>query len=351
MPSINAKLFEKIVTFQIQLKRLDAGTRKRVVTVLEKLQKDLISEVSGQEITGLSKASINAKLKDISTILVDYYSQAEDILDQDLKGLAKAQTKQAVKSLQETVFINTDVNIPTETLIDRVVKNTLITGGPISSWWQRQTDDLKFKLGNAIRQGVLLNETNQQIIARIVGKGAEPGILPIARRNAAALVQTAVAGVANDARQLVYERNDDIIKSFVWFTALDSHVCPLCMGRSGKEWKNNKERTPIGHSIPLEIPPIHYNDRCLLLPRTLTFEEMGIELPETPVGTRASSLGQIDGNTTFDEYLKMVPQSQQDEMLGKGRAQLWRDKKITLNDLLDGQGRELTLAELEEKHL
>jgi hypothetical protein len=37
-------------------------------------------------------------------------------------------------------------------------------------------------------------------------------------------------------------------------------------------------------------------------------------------------------------------------MLGKGRAQLWRDGKITLQDLLNAQGVPLTLRELREKY-
>ena len=39
-----------------------------------------------------------------------------------------------------------------------------------------------------------------------------------------------------------------------------------------------------------------------------------------------------------------------DEQLGAGRAQLWREGKITLKDLLDGKGRELTLDELRDKY-
>lgn len=37
-------------------------------------------------------------------------------------------------------------------------------------------------------------------------------------------------------------------------------------------------------------------------------------------------------------------------MLGKGRADLFREGKISLNQLLDGQGRELTLKELQQKY-
>jgi hypothetical protein len=66
--------------------------------------------------------------------------------------------------------------------------------------------------------------------------------------------------------------------------------------------------------------------------------------------TRASSIGQIDAKTTFDQYLKRVPSDQVDDMLGKGRAQLWRDGKITTPQLLDQAGNELTLKQLREKY-
>lgn len=122
------------------------------------------------------------------------------------------------------------------------------------------------------------------------------------------------------------------------------------MALSGKEWKNDKGNTPIGHSVSFQLPPIHFNDRCVLLPVTKTFKQLGLDLPKLPPGERASSLGPISADTTFDEYLQRVPKTQQDEMLGKGRADLFREGKISLNQLLDGQGRELTLKELQQKY-
>ncbi len=50
MPSINADLLDKIMRFQIDLRRMEAGSKKKVVKILESLQKDLIAEISGQEI-------------------------------------------------------------------------------------------------------------------------------------------------------------------------------------------------------------------------------------------------------------------------------------------------------------
>lgn len=351
MPAINGKLLDKIIRFQVDLRRMEAGTRKKALETLQSLQKELVKELSKpDDISSLPKYKISEILSNISPILIEHYSQIDSDVQADIDGVAKLEVKEAANALKETVFVNLEVNTPTKAVIDRL-SNPLVQGGPMSGWWNRQRDTLKFKFGNEVRQGILLGETNQQIIQRIVGKGDIPGIMRIARNDAAALVHTSVHQVANDARQAVYDQNDDVIKSYVWFTALDSHVCAQCMGRSGLKWRNNADKTPINHSVPFQIPPIHYNDRCVLLPETLTFEELGIDSPEIPAGTRASSFGQVDANITFDQYLSKLPKTTQDDMLGVGRAQLWRDGKISLSQLLDGRGRELTLAQLEEKYL
>jgi hypothetical protein len=64
-------------------------------------------------------------------------------------------------------------------------------------------------------------------------------------------------------------------------------------------------------------------------------------------GTRASDLGQIPADTTFDAFLNRHDVAYQDELLGKGKAQLWRDGTITLKDLVSQSGRPLTLTQLQ----
>jgi hypothetical protein len=83
---------------------------------------------------------------------------------------------------------------------------------------------------------------------------------------------------------------------------------------------------------------------------TKTFKELGIKgLPELPdTGERASDLGPIDRKTTMKEFIGMHDEAWQNRLLGKGRAQLFRDGKITLQDLVSGSGRELSLKQLRE---
>ena len=56
--------------------------------------------------------------------------------------------------------------------------------------------------------------------------------------------------------------------------------------------------------------------------------------------------GDRDGEGTFDSWLATLSQAEQDDVLGKGRADLYRRKVITKADLVNQRGRVLTLAEL-----
>jgi hypothetical protein len=64
------------------------------------------------------------------------------------------------------------------------------------------------------------------------------------------------------------------------------------------------------------------------------------------IRTRASEFWQVGKNVTFDDFLNMKDKKGQDVLLGKGRADLWRAGKITLKDLVDQNGRPLTIKEL-----
>ena len=349
MAEINPKLLDKIIRFQVDLRRLEASERKKIEKIVKQIEKGVLARLSGDEIATFNKRKLSALLTSISEPVSEAFAQMQDAAAETLDGIAKLQIKTAAANINE-VFIGYNAALPPAAVISGITANTLINGGPLADWWAKQESDTIFKFSSAIRQGMVLGENNQQIVRRIIGTRTQPGLLDLTRNNASALVHTAIQTVANNARQAVYEQNSDVIQAFSWFSAMDSHVCPQCMALSGREWKNDKGNTPIGHSVPFQLPPIHFNDRCVLLPVTKTFKQLGLDLPKLPPGERASSLGPISADTTFDQYLQRVPKTQQDEMLGKGRADLFREGKISLNQLLDGQGRELTLKELQQKY-
>ena len=349
MAEINPKLLDKIIRFQVDLRRLEASERKKIEKIVRQIEKGVLARLSGDEVATFNKRKLSALLMSVAEPVSDAFAQMQESTNETLAGVTKLQIKTAAADIND-VFIGYNAALPSAAVVSGLTATAPINGGPLTDWWAKQESDTIFKFSSAIRQGMVLGENNQQIVRRIVGTRAQPGLLDITRNNANALVHTAVQTVSNNARQAVYEQNSDVIQAFSWFTAMDSHVCPQCMALSGREWKNDKGNTPMGHSVQFQLPPIHFNDRCVLLPVTKTFKQLGLKLPELPPGERASSLGPISADTTFDQYLQRVSKTQQDEMLGKGRADLFREGKISLNQLLDGQGRELTLKELQQRY-
>jgi len=334
MGALDQALIDEIISHQIDLYRLDAGVRQQVLDILTRMQRELVSKLANEDLTDFGKQRTAALLRECSDIIDHYYTMSQGELDLTLHGVGSATATHTADAL--TAAVSVESHLPTETFFKTLASNALIQGAPSAEWWSRQSLDASFKFANAVRQGLAQAETNQQIIARVIGKRGFPGIMDISRRNAAALVQTSVQAVANDARLETFKRNADVITALEWHTALDGHVCELCIPRAGLQWTVDGE--PIGHSMPFQNPPIHFNDRCVLLPRT--------SLSNVGRTTRAASGGPVSATTSFEQWLSRRTVAQQDAQLGNGRAQLWRDGTITLQQLLDLRGNPLTLAEL-----
>jgi hypothetical protein len=95
---------------------------------------------------------------------------------------------------------------------------------------------------------------------------------------------------------------------------------------------------------------ITHNCRSRMMGILRTFRELGFDIDEPKGLTRSSAEGQIARETSFDEFLKRRTIAEQDGQLGVGRAQLWRDGKITLKQLVDGNGNPMSLEALKAKY-
>lgn len=146
----------------------------------------------------------------------------------------------------------------------------------------------------------------------------------------------------------VYDIEVDVDESFI-VAGIVAHNCPECAVRDDREW-DLLTKKPINHSIPFSTPPKHMNCRCSLIPKLKTFRELGIDINEVPKGKRASMEGAID-DISFKTFMDRKGDKFMDNILGQGRAKLYREKKITFDQLLDSQGNEMTLKDLTDKYV
>lgn len=333
---------DALLAFQLDLHRFDAGVQADVLGLLKNLEKDLVAKLSAAgKMTEWNRTKINKLLAETRDTIARYYGEAQGTLFGANRELAPIAASNTAAAMETMIPIGTAASLPTDAHLAAIAGDAITQGATMKAWWEKQAGDTAFRFSAAVRQGLLMSETNAQIIQRITGKAGFPGVMEISRANAAALVQTSVAQVANDARMAVFEKNEDLIAKYRWVTALDSHVCPRCAALADKTWKP-------GESMP--HPPIHFNDRCVLNPEMKTWKELGVAAPEPPPGMRASRNGPVPADTTFAQFLERQSEKFQNETLGPGRAQMWRDGKISLGDLTNGRGNPLTLEQLKAKY-
>jgi SPP1 gp7 family putative phage head morphogenesis protein len=322
-----SKQFDATIALQLDILRASEGVSRDVIAILRKLEKELIGKIASDNLTEWGRARVNKQLKEAQALIERYYDQIAVKSIGDTDDIAKLAASVTASSISSAAVL------PTAAVLDRIATDAVIQGAAQGAWWQKQAADVQFKFAGAVRQGLAGAETNQQIVARV------REVMDVSKRNAAALVQTSTATIANDARAAAMAANDDLIVGYRGVATLDSKTCLTCAPLDGLEW--TKAGKPIGHKFPLPSYPLHFNCRCLLLGKVIDGE---------PGGTRASTDGQVSAALTFEGWLERQPIERQNDILGKGRAELYRKGTITLQDLVSGRGRPLTIEQLKARY-
>jgi SPP1 gp7 family putative phage head morphogenesis protein len=352
MSALEIALMSLLVSQAVDISRLDASERARIMVLLETLERNLTALLSVHGLLELGRQATNTLLREVTALIGEAYTEMAVISAETAQTLAGIETRATVQTLESILQITLGKSsIPSATYLEKLASDVMIQGSPTADFWAKQAGDLDFRFAAQLRQGLVAGETNQQIIARIVGTPDIPGVMPIARKNAATLVHSSVQTVANSARLALYRKNSDIIQGVRWMATLDSHVCEICAPRD-LEWWDLDGVPQDGNTLEFMEPPLHPNCRCILVAVLRSNTEQGNGLPDFPAfgSTRAASGGPVKGGTSFETWFKSRSSAQQDEQFGPGKAAMFRAGKITVRDMVDGSGSPLTLAQLAEKH-
>ena len=341
---LNRLLFDSTVELHLDMERVAIESRATIIKLLQNLEKELIAKVANG-VTDWSKARIAKQLSEADAVIRQYYDDAAGIARDTTTSVAQVSASATATSLSAAVGGQVAIGVlPTASYLETLAGNTIIQGAVQADWWERQAGDTAFKFQSAVRQGLVGAETTPQIVRRV------RDVMDLSKRNAETLVHTSVQSVANTSRMKVFEDNSDVISEFEYSSSLDRKTCPTCGILDGRRWVNGTNK-PVNHSMAFKQPPIHFRCRCSCIPVLRTWAELGINMDELPDGTRASMEGQVS-DKTFEDWLKRKTESDPtfaDRTLGKGRAELWRNSKITMDQMISG-GKPLSLAELKAKY-
>ncbi len=195
-------------------------------------------------------------------------------------------------------------------VIPRLVPEELIRRVAAGSPLRKRLEALGAEAVQTIRQellrGVLLGK-NPREVARAIRQTVD-----ISRWRANVIARTEMLGVYREAASATYVANKNVVLGWIWWSALDRRTCAICWAQHGTF--HEASETLHGHPA----------DRCSMLPRTKTWEELGFSgIPESaPTVTRGA-----------DAFAKLSA-SEQRVILGPGKFDLYKQGKLELSDLV-----------------
>lgn len=210
-------------------------------------------------------------------------------------------------------------------------------GETLSGWAKVQEQATVRRIRQAIQLGMAQNETIEDMIERIRGRNGVGGILQTTRREAEAIVRTAVTEIAARAHLMTYEANADVTTSYRYTATLDSRTTLICAELDGRIFRYDDPNK--------KLPPQHWNCRSTIVP-IVDWDKLGIDPP--PPSTRASDGGPVPARLDYEGWLRRQPAAKQDEILGPGRGRLFREG-MTLAEMVRSDGAVIPLSELRGK--
>ncbi|RYG14065.1 MAG: hypothetical protein EON92_03450 [Burkholderiales bacterium] len=351
MPTGNERIQLATVAHLVDLSRYETGVVRRMLTILAR------ANVSIEEALRVALARINpdtftmerleAQLASVRALNAAAYGALGVELVDELTDFAQYeaawQASTVAAALPATFSL---AAIPAEVLAGAANARPF-QGGLLRQWISEQTETAARRMRQTVADGFTASKTTQEIVREVVGSRAadyKDGILQVGRREAESVVRTALSHTAGYVRDAFTEANQDLFRAVRWLSTLDNRTSEPCRIRDGLLYTPTTPRKPIGHKVPWLAGPgaLHW---CCRSTYTHVLDDEGLVFE----GTRSSVTGPVPDTVTYSDWLKTRPASEQDEVLGKGKADLFRQDRITLADLYSARGEPLTLEQLRRK--
>jgi len=349
MPSVNDKIKNKTLEQSIELQRLEAGEKRKVVKKIQALEKKIIAMLLASDLLSSQKKQvIQSKLKNLlkdTQLLVEtaYNSIA---LEQTalLASLASLIEKQATNTLNVSLGTKYTQTQMSKTQLNEISK-TLIQGASSAEWWERRGVAFQNKFKDTVRDGIVKGLGSMEIARNLEGDKRfkkRNGAFIASYRSAELLVRTSIHAVANQARVATFEANNDIIRAIEWVSTLDARTTIICQVLDGLIWDINTLK-PMGHNKAYPGSSAHWGERSAQVPVVKKYDK---SMKDLPAGTRASMDGQVSAKLDYEDWLKTKSKAFQKKVLGTKRFELWKDGKIDFSDLTNQNNKPLRLDQL-----
>jgi SPP1 gp7 family putative phage head morphogenesis protein len=355
--SVNDRLRNDAIRHSIFLERLKTGQADRIVGFLNRdVYPDLLARVESR-LSNISSRGYTASvesnrrlagLRDAIGGIVEGgmargYARTAEAMTGVATTEAEFQLATMSRHLPDVVAKRATFVMPSSSLLRSLVETNPMHGHLLKDWFDNLAVTTQSKVMQSLTIGITQGESVSDLVRRLRGTRANnftDGVLNESRRNVESIVRTAVNHFSTQARETTYQENEDMVKSVQFVATLDTRTTPICRSNDGKVF-------PVGEG---PRPPLHFGCRSTTVPVLKSWRELGIDLDDMEPAGRASMNGVVPASTTYAEWLKGQSAEVQDEVLGPTRGALYRSGALTIDKFADERGRQLTLAELRQKH-
>ena len=372
-PNAADRVAELFTTHAVDLLRFDAAERQRIRRLLQQVERDIVAQLHRDDPTTIRRPTFRerrliALADQVRTIIRSGYRTIANTHARELAELAEIEEGFTRAAINRAVGVEVMTVGVSEAALREIARGTLVGDldkrAVTRDWWAGQSDRLARDFTRVVRVGLAQGESIGDLVRRVRGttrivggeRVVEGGIMQASRRDAAALVRTAVSAVSNATRSAVYRANDDVVKGEQHVSTLDGRTTLICISLDGAAWDfegNPLPQSPYRRPSPGPLP-LHWGERStrIAVLRSLAEimdaagERKAARVGALPQATRASMDGQIAAKVTWAEFLAQKESAGPafaNRMLGRTRANLWRAGKLDVAELIDQSGNPLTL--------
>jgi SPP1 gp7 family putative phage head morphogenesis protein len=332
--STQDNLTNAFIRHQVFLQRFGSGLGKKSMDRLADFELAAEKRLLDESLTDFQRDRLTVIARDLELqFKADLYEEFESNY-RELKDFAEYEAEFSHGLLETNISGSTTLPSPEQisAAIDFAKMDVTNSGLGIRQIFTGFTDRAAKQVAREITEGAVLGETNKQIADRLQRLNG------LHKNQAMTLARTVTNNVSSIARDEVMRANDDVLDGYEWVAALDNRTTLICGSRDGQVYKFSDPDAPR--------PPAHFNCRSTIVPKVKPEFDLGADVKTTRPSIGDDGAELIGSDTNYEKWLRKQPAKFQDEILGKERGKLFRNKGIKLDRFIDANGNPIPLDQL-----
>lgn len=349
-------LLQRAIESQYNIEQYTADQIAKIQRSLDRARLEIVRQIKAVPRDSYTRNTLTRRLNEILGMSVGIAIKLGD----DINRVSYNVARQALKDHNDIAsfggrvvgFKNARIS---KELLQAQIKEIPVGGYLLKDWIDSTfTRKLKTEIQQEFLTGSFKGEGTDELARRI-----STAFKQISTREAVTLAKTYSQEYNVKAMELVYAKNTSIVKGVRWSAVLESGntktgtgTCPRCASLDGRRFSKDDLRPPC---------PLHPRCRCLLLPVTKDWRELGLDIDEIQKAYRPTQIvtnlgkgkreqiyqtGFLQGN--YEDFFNKQSDTFKNNVVGPTRAALIANKSISFKDLVDPvTGRLLTLKELQ----